>query len=207
VQEVQEMKAPPWHPSAPKHRSQAQSTEALSKDVGRAIARMGPEDLDQLGSPLGTRSKSPGKRGTVRKAMPAHKGASGGNPHPDRRACARNAGVGLDDSCRCARPSCRPAERVVLASAGVRPPSAIWIISAACSTACRYWRETASRHAVRQPVGGFQSGEHHTERPGADQSHHPAGHRQPAQAEEGADRSTSYEISAGQAAAPAHPRK
>ena len=48
-------------------------TEALSKDVGRAIARMGPEDLEKLQVAIGDPVEVTGKRGTVCKAMPAHK--------------------------------------------------------------------------------------------------------------------------------------
>ncbi|MGA9623009.1 MAG: hypothetical protein WBQ65_00955, partial [Bryobacteraceae bacterium] len=48
-------------------------TEALSKDVGRGIARMGPEDLDRLQVAIGDPVEVAGKRGTVCKAMPAHK--------------------------------------------------------------------------------------------------------------------------------------
>lgn len=48
-------------------------TEALSKDVGRAIARMGPQDLEKLHVAVGDLVEVAGKRGTVCKAMPAHK--------------------------------------------------------------------------------------------------------------------------------------
>ena len=47
--------------------------EALSRDVGRGIARMGPEDLDKLGIAVGDTVEITGKRVTVCKAMPAHK--------------------------------------------------------------------------------------------------------------------------------------
>ncbi len=45
--------------------------EALSKDVGRAMARMGPEDLERLGVAIGDLVEVAGKRQTVCKAMPA----------------------------------------------------------------------------------------------------------------------------------------
>src|ERR1019366_1607950 len=64
-------------------------TEALSKDVGRGIARMGPEDLDRLQVAIG-------------------------DP-------VEITGVGLDEFVQVRKTTCRPAERVVLASAGVRP--------------------------------------------------------------------------------------
>jgi len=46
--------------------------EALSKDVGRAMARMGPEDLERLGVAIGDLVEIAGKRQTVCKAMPAY---------------------------------------------------------------------------------------------------------------------------------------
>jgi hypothetical protein len=48
-------------------------TEALSKDVGRAYARMGPEDLEKLQVAIGDIIEVVGKRKTVCKAMPAYK--------------------------------------------------------------------------------------------------------------------------------------
>ena len=47
--------------------------EALSKDVGRAYARMGPEDLARLGVEVGDIVEVAGKARTVCKAMPAYK--------------------------------------------------------------------------------------------------------------------------------------
>ena len=96
-------------------------TEALSKDVGRAIARMGPEDLDKLGVAIGDPVEVTGKRGTVCKAMPAHKELRGQSRIQIDGLVRENAGVGLDEFVQVRKTSCRPAERVVLASAGVRP--------------------------------------------------------------------------------------
>ncbi len=48
-------------------------TEALSKDMGRAFARMGPEDLEKLEVAIGDIVEVTGKRKTVCKAMPAYK--------------------------------------------------------------------------------------------------------------------------------------
>ena len=48
-------------------------TEALGKDVGRALARMGPEDLEKLQLAIGDLVEITGKRTTVCKAMPAYK--------------------------------------------------------------------------------------------------------------------------------------
>ena len=48
-------------------------TEALAKDMGRALARMDPEDLQRLGLGIGEIVEIRGKRTTVCKAMPAYK--------------------------------------------------------------------------------------------------------------------------------------
>jgi transitional endoplasmic reticulum ATPase len=96
-------------------------TEALSKDVGRGIARLGPEDLDKLQVAIGDPVEVTGKRGTVCKAMPAHKELRGQSRIQIDGLVRENAGVGLDEFVQVRKTICRPAERVVLASAGVRP--------------------------------------------------------------------------------------
>ena len=58
-------------------------TEALSKDVGRAFARMGPEDLERLQVAIGDIVEVAGKRTTVCKAMPAYKEHARPVPDPD----------------------------------------------------------------------------------------------------------------------------
>src|SRR5664280_233668 len=96
-------------------------TEALSKDVGRAIARMGPEDLDKLGVAIGDPVEVTGKRGTVCKAMPAHKELRGQSRIQIDGLVRENAGTGLDELVTVRKTSCRPADSVVLAPANVRP--------------------------------------------------------------------------------------
>jgi transitional endoplasmic reticulum ATPase len=94
-------------------------TEALSKDVGRGIARMGPEDLDKLQVAIGDMVEVTGKRGTVCKAMPAHKELRGQSRIQIDGLVRENAGSGLDEFVAVRRTSCRPAERVVLAPASL----------------------------------------------------------------------------------------
>ena len=96
-------------------------TEALSKDVGRGIARMGPEDLDKLQVAIGDLVEVAGKRGTVCKVMPAYKELRGQSRIQIDGLVRENAGVGLDEFVQVRKTSCRPAERVVLAPANVRP--------------------------------------------------------------------------------------
>jgi transitional endoplasmic reticulum ATPase len=95
--------------------------ETLSRDVGRGIARMGPEDLEKLGLSVGDMVEITGKRATVCKAMPAHKDLRGQSRIQIDGLVRENAGAGLDEFVAVRKTSCRPAERVVLAPATVRP--------------------------------------------------------------------------------------
>ena len=96
-------------------------SEALSKDVGRGIARMGPEDLEKLQVAIGDMVEVAGKRGTVCKVMPTHKELRGQSRIQIDGLVRDNAGVGLDELVTVRKTICRPAERVVLAPANVRP--------------------------------------------------------------------------------------
>jgi transitional endoplasmic reticulum ATPase len=96
-------------------------SEALSKDVGRGIARMGPEDLEKLRLAVGDLVEIAGKRVTVCKAMPAHKELRGQSRIQVDGLVRENAGAGLDEFVEVRRTVCRPAERVVLEAANVRP--------------------------------------------------------------------------------------
>ena len=89
-------------------------SEALSKDVGRAIARMDPADILALGAEIGDIVELVGKRRTVCKLMPAYK---------DDRGAARvqldglsrgNAGVALDDAVAVQKVVAQAAQRIVL---------------------------------------------------------------------------------------------
>ena len=95
--------------------------EALNKDVGRAIARMGPEDLERLQLAVGDLVEIVGKRATVCKAMPAHKELRGQSRIQVDGLVRENAGAGLDEFVKVRKTACRPAERVVLDPANVRP--------------------------------------------------------------------------------------
>jgi len=95
--------------------------EALSKDVGRGIASMGPEDLERLQLAVGDLVEIVGKRATVCKAMPAHKELRGQSRIQVDGLVRENAGAGLDEFVKVRKTACRPAERVVLDPANVRP--------------------------------------------------------------------------------------
>src|ERR1035437_10675974 len=95
--------------------------EALSRDVGRGIARMGPEDLEKLGVAVGDTVEITGKRAAVCKAMPAHKELRGQSRIQIDGLVRENAGAGLNEIVSVKKTICRPAERVVLAPSNVRP--------------------------------------------------------------------------------------
>jgi transitional endoplasmic reticulum ATPase len=96
-------------------------SEALSRDVGRGIARIGPEDLERLQLVSGDLIEVTGKRGTVCKAMPAYRELRGQSRIQIDGLVRENAGAGLDEVVQARKTHCRPAERVVLAPANVRP--------------------------------------------------------------------------------------
>jgi len=96
-------------------------TEALGKDMGRAYARMGPEDLEKLGVSIGDVVEVSGKRNTVGKAMPAYKELRGQSRIQLDGLSRQNARAGLDENVVVKKISCRPAERVVLTPTNVTP--------------------------------------------------------------------------------------
>ncbi len=85
-------------------------TEALSRDVGRGIARLGPEDLEKLQVAIGDLVEVAGKRGTVCKVMPAHRELRGQSRIQIDGLVRENAGAGLDEFVQVRKISCRPAE-------------------------------------------------------------------------------------------------
>ena len=96
-------------------------TEALSKDVGRAFARIGPEDLEKIEASSGDIVEVAGKRKTVCKAMLAHKELRGQSRIQLDGLARENAGAALDECVQVRRIACRPAERVVLAPVNITP--------------------------------------------------------------------------------------
>src|ERR1019366_6811455 len=96
-------------------------SEALSKDVGRAYARMGPEDIAQLGVEIGDIVEVAVKTRAVCKVMPAYKEMRGQSRIQLDGLTRENAGVGLDEHVQVRRITCPAAERVVLVPANVVP--------------------------------------------------------------------------------------
>ena len=96
-------------------------TEALSKDMGRAFVRMGPEDLEKLNVAIGDIVAVEGKRKTVCKAMPAYKDLRGQSRIQLDGLVRENAGVGIDEFVGVQKIACRPATRIVLAPTTITP--------------------------------------------------------------------------------------
>lgn len=94
-------------------------SEALGKDIGRAFARMGPEDLEKLGANVGDIVEVQGKRRTVCKAMPAYKEMRGQSRIQLDGISRQNAKAGLDESVTVRKISCKSADKVTLAPINV----------------------------------------------------------------------------------------
>ena len=91
-------------------------TEALGKDVGRALARMDPVDIKALGVEIGDIVEIIGKRRTVCKVMPAFKDDRGGARVQMDGLSRGNAEVALDDMAVVRKAPAQPAQRIVLSA-------------------------------------------------------------------------------------------
>lgn len=90
------------------------ASEALSRDVGRGIARLDPEDMKALDLQVGEIVQIEGKRSTVAKAMPAYMEARGKGIIQIDGLIRANAQIGLDEKVRVNKVVARPAARLVL---------------------------------------------------------------------------------------------
>lgn len=96
-------------------------TEALSKDVGRAFARIDPEDLKKLGLAIGDIVEVTGKKSSVAKAMPAYKEVRGQSRIQLDGVTRENVGAGLDEFVSVRKVKCLPAEKIVLSPLTITP--------------------------------------------------------------------------------------
>jgi transitional endoplasmic reticulum ATPase len=96
-------------------------SEALSKDMGRAFARMDPEDLKRLHLAIGDIVQVEGKRQTVCKAMPAYQELRGQSRVQLDGLSRDNAGAGVDDTVRLKKIESQPAQQVNLLPGNVVP--------------------------------------------------------------------------------------
>ncbi|NCA69389.1 MAG: AAA family ATPase [Sphingobacteriia bacterium] len=96
-------------------------SEALSKDVGRAFARIDPADMTRLGVAIGDVVEVTGKRSAVCKVLPAFKDSRGQARVQLDGISRDNAGVGLDEYVILRPTEHAPAERITLAPTTVTP--------------------------------------------------------------------------------------
>lgn len=94
-------------------------SEALGRDVGRALARMDPADIKALGVEIGDILEIVGKRRTVCKVMPAYKDDRGGARVQMDGVSRGNAEVALEDIVTVRKVAAQPALRIVLSPTAV----------------------------------------------------------------------------------------
>jgi len=88
--------------------------EAQAKDVGRAIARIDPKDMEELGLEVGGCIQIEGKRKTVAKVMPAYPEDRGKSTIQIDGLIRENAKAGLDEKVTITKVTAKTAEKVVL---------------------------------------------------------------------------------------------
>jgi len=88
--------------------------EALSKDVGRAIARIDPEDMKELGLDVGDIIEIKGKRKTPAKTMPCYAEDRGKKIIQIDGILRENASIGLDEKVKVSKIDSRPANKITL---------------------------------------------------------------------------------------------
>jgi transitional endoplasmic reticulum ATPase len=89
-------------------------SEALGKDVGRSLARIGPEDMERLHLEVGDIVSVTGKRSAVCKVMPAYMELRGQSRVQLDGLTRENAGASLDEMVMLEKITIRPAETVSL---------------------------------------------------------------------------------------------
>ncbi len=95
--------------------------EAAPRDVGRALARLDPEDIRRLKLQTGDIVEIHGKTIAVAKVMPAHPALRGQSRIALDGLTRENAQVGLDDTVIIFPAQAKPAERVEIAPLGPEP--------------------------------------------------------------------------------------
>lgn len=88
--------------------------ETLPKDVGRAIARIDPEDIKALELEVGEIIEVEGKRKTPAKVMPCYSEDRGKKIIQMDGISRENAQIGLDDKVKIRKVNCKPANKITL---------------------------------------------------------------------------------------------
>lgn len=89
-------------------------SEALSKDVGRGIARIDPGDMEKINAQVGDTIEIEGKKKTVAKIMPTYVENRGKGVIQMDGLIRENAQIGLDEKVLIQKTFHKPAEKVVL---------------------------------------------------------------------------------------------
>jgi transitional endoplasmic reticulum ATPase len=89
--------------------------EAAPKDVGRGLARLDPQDLEQLGVGIGDTIEVAGQRTTVARAMPTYAESRGRGVVQIDGILRANAGAGVDEQVKVRPAAVQPAKSVLLA--------------------------------------------------------------------------------------------
>jgi len=88
--------------------------EALPKDVGRAIARIDPEDMNNLGLEVGEIVEVEGKRKTAAKVMPCYVQDRGQNIIQIDGIIRENSKIGIDEKVTVRKVEHKPAQKITL---------------------------------------------------------------------------------------------
>ena len=96
-------------------------SEAMAKDVARAVARLDPADMAEIGLQIGDIVEVTGKRATLAKVLPAYREQRGQARIQIDGVCRENAGTGLDQTVTIRKVAVRPAERIVLTAVTQAP--------------------------------------------------------------------------------------
>lgn len=100
---------------------QLRVSEAPTQDVGRALLRIDPAQLAELGLQLGDTVEVRGKRRAVGKVMPMHRELRGQGRIQMDGITRHNAGVGLDELVQLRPIATQPAERLELVPTAIAP--------------------------------------------------------------------------------------
>ena len=95
--------------------------EASSRDVGRALVRLDPVDMQSLGIRSGDIVMMSGSRSAVGKAMPAHKDARGQSRIQMDGVLRETVGCGIDDTIEIQKIDAIEAEQITLRPRKIRP--------------------------------------------------------------------------------------
>ena len=94
--------------------TQLKVKEALPKDVGRAVARIDPDDMKSLGLEVGQIIEIEGKRKTAAKVMPCYADDRGKKIIQIDGITRENAKIGLDEKAAVKKAEGKPAKKITL---------------------------------------------------------------------------------------------